>query len=194
MFEIFAQYRQPIGQHRPVCIKLRGPGMILLGLGGNLPSAAHGPPQATLSAALTQLEQAGLSILRRSPWYRSAPVPAGDQPWFINAVAVAAAALPPRAVLDLLHQVERGFGRLRRERNAARPIDLDLLAYDDIVEGDAAAGSGLVLPHPRLQERAFVLLPLRDVAPLWRHPATGASLDAMIEALPPGQQVERMAP
>lgn len=168
--------------------------MILLGLGGNLPSAAHGPPQATLSAALAELERAGVRILRRSPWYRSAPVPAGGQPWFINAVAVAATALPPRPVLDLLHQVERDFGRIRRERNEARPIDLDLLAYDDIVEGDAAAGTGLVLPHPRLHERAFVLLPLRDVAPLWRHPATGATLDEMIAALPPGQQAERIAP
>lgn len=168
--------------------------MILLGMGGNLPSATHGPPQATLSAALAQLEQAGVGILRRSPWYRSAPVPAGDQPWFINAVAVATTPLRPPALLDLLHQVERGFGRLRRERNEARPVDLDLLAYDDIVEGDAVAGTGLVLPHPRLQERAFVLLPLRDVAPQWRHPATGATLDEMIAALPAGQQVERVAP
>jgi len=194
LFEIFAQYRERISRHRPVCVKTREPRMILLGLGGNLPSAAHGSPQATLSAALAQLDEAGVRILRRSPWYRSAPVPAGDQPWFVNAVAVAATALPPPAVLDLLHQVERGFGRIRRERNEARPIDLDLLAYNDIVTGDAALGTGLVLPHPRLQDRAFVLLPLRDVAPDWRHPATGATLDEMIAALPPGQQVERMTP
>jgi len=83
--------------------------------------------------------------------------------------------------------VERRFGRVRRDRNEPRVLDLDLLDYDGLVQRSGAA----VLPHPRLHERAFVLLPLRDVAPQWRHPVLGRTVDELVAALPPGQQVER---
>lgn len=163
--------------------------MILLGLGANLPSATHGRPEATLAAALGALAAEGVAVERLSPWYRSAPVPAlDDQPWYINGVAAVTTRLAPPELLALLHRVEQRFGRVRRRRNEPRVLDLDLLDYDGLVQqGDAA-----VLPHPRLHERAFVLLPLRDVAPHWRHPALGRSIDELIAALPPGQQVERL--
>lgn len=163
--------------------------MILLGLGANLPSATHGRPEATLAAALGALAAEGVAVERLSPWYRSAPVPVvDDQPWYINGVAAVTTRLAPAELLALLHRVEQRFGRVRRQRNEARVLDLDLLDYDGLVQhGDAA-----VLPHPRLHERAFVLLPLREVAPHWRHPALGRSIDELIAALPPGQQVERL--
>ena len=99
--------------------------MILIGLGANLPSAL-GPPQATLEAALADLEKAGVAILARSPWYRSAPVPASNQPWYVNGVASIATALGPVGLLALLHQVEARIGRERRTRNEARAVDLDI--------------------------------------------------------------------
>ena len=163
--------------------------MILLGLGANLPSATHGPPPATLAAAIDALAAEGIALERRSPWYRSAPLPAADQPWFVNGVIAVTTRLGPADLLAVLHLTEQRFGRHRRLRNEPRVLDLDLLDYHGRVEG---GGSPIALPHPRLHERAFVLLPLRDVAPDWRHPISGLSVEALIAALPPGQQIERM--
>ena len=160
--------------------------MILIGLGANLPSVL-GPPQATLEAALAALEKGGVAILARSSWYRSAPVPASDQPWYVNGVASIATALDPVALLALLHQLEARMGRDRRRRNEARGVDLDILDYDGLKRTEAP-----VLPHPRMQARGFVLLPLRDVAPGWRHPVTGAGLAQLIAALPEEQHTEKM--
>ncbi len=162
--------------------------MILIGLGANLPSVTLGPPPGSLEAALALLARDGVRIMARSHWYRSAPVPISDQPWFINGVVVVATALEPPALLARLHEIEAHAGRVRRERNAPRVLDLDLLAYDDRVsEPD---GAGLALPHPRLHERAFVLRPLAEVAPGWRHPVLGRTVDDLLAALPPDQTAE----
>jgi len=163
--------------------------MILLGLGANLPSAA-GPPIATLEAALAQLEASGVRIVARSRWFRTAPVPPSDQAWFVNAVAHLEASLAPMDLLALLHKVEHGFGRRRAARNEARSLDLDLLDYD----GQVLDTPGLVLPHPRLHLRAFVLLPLRDVAPGWRHPVLGETVSELIAKLPDDQIAAPLAP
>jgi 2-amino-4-hydroxy-6-hydroxymethyldihydropteridine diphosphokinase len=158
--------------------------MILVALGANLPSPKHGPPRQTLSAALDALAAEGVTVARRSRWYETAPVPVSDQPWYVNAVAAIETAITPVELLALLHRVEERFGRIRGERNAPRIVDLDLLAYGEEVSDGA---NGLVLPHPRLHERGFVLLPLRDVAPHWRHPRLGRTVDEMIAALPRDQ-------
>lgn len=162
--------------------------MILLGLGANLPSATHGAPPATLAAAIDALAAEGAVVERRSPWYRSAPLPAADQPWYVNGVIAVRTRLAPAELLDLLHRTERRFGRERRTRNEPRVLDLDLLDYDGRVE----SGPSMALPHPRLHERAFVLLPLRDIAPGWRHPVSGKSVEALIAELPAEQQIQRM--
>ena len=155
---------------------------ITVGLGGNLPSC-HGMPRRTLEAALSYLDNEGIRILRCSRFWKTAPVPASDQPWFVNAVALVDTPLAPADLLAALHAVEAVFGRQRGGVNAARCLDLDLLAYGRRIE------SGIVmLPHPRLAERAFVLLPLREVAPEWRHPLDGRTVEQMIADLPPGQQ------
>ncbi len=160
-------------------------GPILIGLGANLPSPAGGPRE-TCEAALAALSEAGVAVLRRSRWYRSAPVPASDQPWFVNGVAAVETALEPEALLALMLDVERRLGRVRAERWGPRLIDLDLLDY----RGRLRAGPAPILPHPRLAERGFVLLPLAEVAPGWRHPETGAGVAALIAALPADQVVE----
>ena len=162
-----------------------GPAPILVGLGANLPSPAHGRPRDTLLAALVQMERRGLRLGGRSRWYESAPVPESDQPWFVNGVVEIFTALDPAALLELLHAVERDFGRFRGEPNAPRTLDLDLIAYGDMVRDRAPP----ILPHPRMAARAFVLLPLREVAPDWRHPVTGRSVEEMIRALPPNQAI-----
>jgi 2-amino-4-hydroxy-6-hydroxymethyldihydropteridine diphosphokinase len=143
--------------------------VVLIGIGGNLESPQFGGPRDTLSAALAELEADGIQVLTRSGWYRSEPVPPSDQPWFINAVVSLGTELGASELLDVLQAVETRFGRTRGARNAARIIDLDLLDYN----GKVQATPRLVLPHPRLHERRFVLSPLAEIAPDWRHPVLG---------------------
>jgi 2-amino-4-hydroxy-6-hydroxymethyldihydropteridine diphosphokinase len=144
----------------------------------------------TLKAAMGELGRRGIKVVRLSPWYRSAPVPAADQPWFDNAVAEVATELPADALLVVLHQVEEVFGRARSVPNAARRIDLDLLDFRGEI---ATEGPGkATLPHPRLTARAFVLRPLADLAPHWRHPVSGASIEELSRALPADQLIERL--
>lgn len=157
--------------------------MILIGLGANLDSRI-GPPRATCEAALAMLAVAGVAVLRRSPWYRSAPVPPSGQPWFVNGVTIVATERDPVSLLALLHAVEADLGRVRTARNAARVIDLDLLAYNDLVREHPP-----ILPHPRLHERAFVLKPLADIAPDWHHPRLGASIAELAARLPAAPDV-----
>jgi len=159
--------------------------MILIALGANLPSPAGGPQQ-TLEASLMRLEASGVRIVARSGWYRTAPVPVSDQPWFINGAALVQTALEPMALLALLRQLELEFGRQRSARNAARTLDLDIIDYDGRIENTPE----LTLPHPRMQDRSFVLLPLAEIAPGWRHPTLGDSVETLISALPPGQKAE----
>ncbi len=162
--------------------------MILVALGSNLAGAGLPGPRAVCEAALAALAAEGLTVAARSRWYETAPVPASDQPWFVNGVARVESRLDPAGILALLHAIEARFGRTRRVLNEARVLDLDLLAH-----GDAVRTQAPVLPHPRLHERAFVLLPLADVAPGWRHPVTGQDVAAMIAALPPGQSIRPLA-
>ena len=162
---------------------------ILIAVGANLPSPEFGSPQATCEAALGELSRRGLRIVHRSRWFETAPIPASDQPWYVNGVVAVETDLPPEALLALLHDVERRFGRERRELNAARVLDLDLVAYGDLVRADPPP----ILPHPRMHERAFVLLPLADVAPGWRHPADGRGISELIQALPANQLIRPMA-
>ncbi len=170
--------------------------MILIGLGGNLPSPEYGPPVQVIGAALQHLRDSGVRLDGHSSWYQSAPIPASDQPWFVNGVARIETALAPSALLALLHRTEARLGRRRgreqgAERWAARIIDLDLLAYDArIINGDGI--ESLVLPHPRMGERAFVLAPLAELAPNWRHPVSGKTAAQLLAALPPGQQIRKM--
>ncbi len=153
--------------------------MILIALGANLPSPA-GKPADTLNAALADFAVRSITIEKRSGFYRSLAWPDPSAPPFINAVAAVRTNLSPSALLATLHELEAVFGRKRNEPNAPRTLDLDILDYDGRIERGPP-----VLPHPRLEDRAFVLFPLRDVAPDWRHPVSGRSIEDLIAALPP---------
>ncbi len=156
--------------------------MIFIALGANLDHPRHGPPRKTVEAALESLAGHGVRILGRSRWYRSAPVPPSDQPWYINGVARVETDLDPGALLTLLQRVEGEFGRVRHLRDEARVLDLDLLAYGGRV---SAPDEWPALPHPRLAARAFVVLPLAEVAPDWHHPVSGSSIGELAARLPP---------
>jgi 2-amino-4-hydroxy-6-hydroxymethyldihydropteridine diphosphokinase len=162
--------------------------VILIGIGGNLATPRFGPPLDTLTAALVMLEAEGIGIVTRSAWYRSEPVPRSDQPWFINAVASLTTGLSARDLLAVLQMIEGQFGRVRGKRNAARVLDLDLLDYHD----EVTETTSLVLPHPRLHQRRFVLTPLAEIAPGWRHPLSGFTAEQLLSRLGAEQPVERL--
>jgi 2-amino-4-hydroxy-6-hydroxymethyldihydropteridine diphosphokinase len=166
----------------------RGDRPVFVGAGANLPHPSYASPRETLQAALLELDRRGARVLRYSRWYRTAPVPVSDQPWFVNVAAEIKTSLSANDLLATLHDIEDLFGRVRSVPNAARLIDLDLLDYRGEI---SAPGSGrAVLPHPRMAGRAFVLRPLADLAPRWRHPVSGATIGALLKALPPDQVAE----
>jgi len=157
---------------------------VYVALGANLPGDRHATPRDTLEAAIVALADSGFSTVRRSSWWQSSPQPASDQPDFINGVVEISATGSPSSLLDLLHRIEADFGRTRRQRWEARILDLDLIDYRGQVSPGGAAGSP-VLPHPRMAERLFVLLPLQEIAPAWRHPVSGAEIGILIDAAIP---------
>ena len=165
-------------------------GGVYIGLGANLPSREHGTPRETLEAAIGALAARGLEIVARAPFYESEPIPVSDQPWYLNTVIEVATDRTSPQLLGILHSVENAFGRVRGVRNAPRVLDLDLL--DD--RGTVRDGpESPLLPHPRLTDRAFVLLPLRDIAPRWRHPVSGLTVAELLESLPQGQKIRKLA-
>jgi 2-amino-4-hydroxy-6-hydroxymethyldihydropteridine diphosphokinase len=156
--------------------------MILIALGANLPSNGLEPVE-TLQRALARLVELGVGVARVSSFYETPAWPDAADPPFVNAVAAVNTALQPVELLALLHGVETDYGRMRSAPNAPRTLDIDLIDYDGrVMEGD------LVLPHPRAASRAFVLVPLADVAPDWRHPVTGQGVGALLAALPAAVQ------
>ena len=128
---------------------------------------------------MQELQRRNISVLATSNFYESRAWPDPRDPSFINAVAQVEARRTPRELLALMREVEIMFGRTIAQRNAPRTLDLDLLDYHGLVEAGPP-----ILPHPRLRERAFVLVPLLDVAPGWRHPVSGLSASTLIAALP----------
>lgn len=156
---------------------------LYLGIGANLTPEGFASPQAGCEAALGALTDYGIEIQTISRWFESAPVPMSDQPWFKNAVVHATTHLNAADTLAALHDVEAHFGRQRRIRNEARVLDIDLLDFGGMHSDEAS----LLLPHPRMHQRAFVLLPLQDLAPDWVHPTTGETIQALIDGLPEDQ-------
>lgn len=151
-----------------------------------MPHPDYGGPLDTLSEAVRHLRMS-VDVLHQSNWYRSAPVPASDQPWFVNAVLAVDTKMTHLELLAALHKTERHFGRIRRQRWEARVLDLDLLVYHDLVTENQDQLAGPVLPHPHMQERAFVLAPIAEIAPEWRHPVSRLRASDLLAMLPSEQ-------
>ena len=155
---------------------------IFLGIGANLTADGFDTPQDGCLAAIESLKDEGIEIIAISPWYKSAPVPISDQPWYHNAVVEIATDMRPEELIGILHQREAGFGRIRITRNEARVLDIDIVDFGGLV-----MDGNLTLPHPRMHQRAFVLRPLADLAPDWKHPETNQTISALLEAVDPEQ-------
>ena len=148
---------------------------VYLSLGSNI-----GDREANLRAALNQLAGAGLRIQRISPLYETEPVDLAAQRWFLNLVAEAETDLFPLQLLARTERIERALGRVRTVPKGPRTIDIDILLYANaVVRGDT-----LEIPHPRMAERRFVLVPLADLAPALRHPVTRLTVREMLDAAP----------
>lgn len=158
--------------------------MILIALGSNR-QGPWGLPRDTVEKALARLNGGGIRVKRASSLLVSAPFGVTDQPPFVNAVAEVATALGPEALLQRLHLIERMAGRRRTLRWGPRTLDLDLLDYDGLLR---PAPARPVLPHPGIAERIFVLAPIAEIAPRWRHPVSHLTAAAMLRRLDPGGQ------
>lgn len=174
----------------------------IVALGANLPSGAGSAVQALRDALVILHERLDISIESASRIWRTPAFPPGSGPDYANAAATIRTRLSAPALLDRLHGIEARFGRDRSTgRWSARVLDLDLIALDELVLPDPGtlrhwidlpldrqrveAPAHLILPHPRLQDRGFVLAPLAEIAPGWRHPLTGKPVSEMLAELGP---------
>jgi 2-amino-4-hydroxy-6-hydroxymethyldihydropteridine diphosphokinase len=156
--------------------------MILIAVGANLPAPDGSTPLETCVAAVEALKRIpGLSFVTASPWYRSAAIPRSTQPDYCNGVARLEGEIAPVDLLTAVHAIEDQLGRVRSVADAARVIDLDIIDLN----GAIRAIPPVILPHPRAHLRAFVLRPVLDVAPGWRHPTLRRGVAAMLIDLSP---------
>lgn len=179
--------------------------IMLVALGSNVATETHSSIQVVQSA-VEMLSDSGAKTIVRSRLFTTPAFPTGIGPDFVNAAVAFSAIWTPQRALEILHDIETRLGRERRHRWGARTADLDLIAKGALVLPDLSTQSRwralspraqqratpdqLILPHPRLQDRAFVLVPMMDVAPDWAHPITGLTVQQMHDALP---LVERAA-
>lgn len=174
-----------------------------IGMGANLPSAV-GCPEKTLLAALEKLTELGFGADLVSRFWETPCFPTGSGPDFVNAVVRIPTNFSPQAILMVLHDVEAAFGRERKKRWGARSLDIDLLAFGQQVspsrqvfsywfnltqkQQESQSPEHLILPHPRLQDRAFVLIPFAEIAPDWQHPILGKTVAEMCSELSQGDR------
>jgi 2-amino-4-hydroxy-6-hydroxymethyldihydropteridine diphosphokinase len=173
----------------------------LIALGANLPTPA-GQPDTTLKTVLELFDLESIKICNQSSIYDTPAYPPGSGPDFVNSVVEAESRLQPVEFMDELHGLEARLGRERSTRWAPRVVDLDLIAAGDLIQPDLAGyrkwadlkpeeqckmtPRQLILPHPRMHERAFVLVPLAEILPNWTHPVSGVSVGEMLRRLPEG--------
>jgi 2-amino-4-hydroxy-6-hydroxymethyldihydropteridine diphosphokinase len=163
--------------------------MILIGLGSNLTTPEFSSSEVIIEYALNELSKYDVFINQRSKFYKTEPVPKSDQPWFVNAVVSVDTNHKALSLLDILHQIERSMGRIRKHRWEARVIDLDLLAYHNEIYPDQESWkemaeldvpNQLIIPHGRMHERNFVLIPLSEITETWEHPVLAMSVKDML--------------
>lgn len=152
--------------------------MIIIAYGANLNSSL-GCPETTYAALPALLAGQGVKVIKASSLYATAPVPVSDQPEYKNAAMLVETSLAPRALLGALMAVEKELGRVRFIPNEARGIDLDIIAYHDVISDEKPC----MIPHPRMHQRRFVLEPLLEIAPEWVHPILNKSAESLLTTL-----------
>mgnify|MGYP001262602047 CR=1 FL=1 len=167
--------------------------VILIGIGANLALRSNHSPLFTCQKALRVIEDSGIAILSKSSWYLSEPVPISVEPWYTNGVISVSTDLQENELLGRLMSIETLFGRSARKRLGPRTLDLDLLAYGEIV-CDEKGWPRLSLPHPRLQKRNFVIVPLAEILPSWRHPVSGEMACDLARNLHSNQKIVKLDP
>jgi 2-amino-4-hydroxy-6-hydroxymethyldihydropteridine diphosphokinase len=162
---------------------------VIIALGGNV-SGGYGSSEALLEAALARFAQAELPVVARSSWWRSAAWPDPSLPEYRNGVVLVETKLSPLQALHTLFSIEEAFGRARTLRNAPRTLDLDLIAHGRTVLDTP----DLILPHPRAHERRFVMGPLAEILPDWRHPVLGRRAADLAQAATVGTDATPLQP
>ena len=152
---------------------------IIVGIGGNLFSKEGLHPVQICQEAIKLLKPMSIIVEKQSSWYRSDPIPKSDQPKFFNSVLVASTILNELDVLNSLHVIEKKFGRIRKNINEARIIDLDLIDYSSKIYDSKE----IILPHPRAHLRRFVMQPLYEIEKNWIHPILKTSVAEILNQL-----------
>ena len=158
--------------------------MIIIAFGANIDSTL-GAPETTYDALPSLFDPYGITVIRKSTLYRTQPVPASDQPDYQNGTLLISTNVDVFQLMSILLEIEGRCGRIRTEQNAARGIDLDIISYNNLVLEDKSVH----IPHPRMQDRGFVLYPLQEIAPEWIHPVLKCSVSDLISYLPVGQRL-----
>jgi len=161
---------------------------VVVALGCSLPGS-YPSREALLEAAIDALALEGLAVAARSSWWTSAAWPDPAAPAYLNGVVLVETEAAAGEVLAALHRIETRFGRVRAEANAPRTLDLDLIAHGHVVLDGA-----VVVPHPRAHERLFVMGPLAEIAPTWRHPLSGRTAADLAAAASVGADATPLKP
>ena len=158
-----------------------------ISLGSNLKKDNELSLKENLEIILKTFPKNGIFVKKISNWYESEPVPLSNQPWFINTVVKVSTDKSPEDLLYKLHQIENLFGRKRSILNASRTIDLDIIDFQGLVKSDS-----LILPHPRMHLRLFVLLPMQDIEPNWVHPVLKQSIKELLNNYTSDQKIIKL--
>ena len=163
--------------------------MIYIGIGSNLNGKNNETPLQNCKKALVELKKE-VNICKISSWYKSEPIPVSNQPWFINGVIKIRTDKSSLDLLEFILSIEKVFGRVREKKNEARILDLDIIDYKKKI---LYIKNKLIIPHPRMHERSFVLQPLSELNPKWMHPIKKKGIKELIRNLNDKQKISKIS-
>ena len=163
--------------------------MIYIGIGSNLNGKNNETPLQNCKKALVELKKE-VNICKISSWYKSEPIPVSNQPWFINGVIEISTNKSSLDLLEFILSIEEVFGRVREKKNEARILDLDIIDYKKKI---LYIKNKLIIPHPRMHERSFVLQPLSELNPKWMHPIKKKGIKELIRNLNDKQKIFKIS-